>query len=104
MSLPKGRTNNPNGRPAGSQNKELLEYRNFIKKFVLDFNMSGQFKKVFSKLSPNEKMKVYLDLMQYVTPKLQSVSNELSFGENMPTIIFKPAPDYEPIKENGIEN
>jgi len=104
MGLPKGRTNNVNGRPAGSQNKELQDFRNFIKKFISDFNESGKFKRVFEKLSPNEKLKVYLDLMQYVTPKLQSVSNDISFGEQMPKIVITPAPDYEPIKETVNEN
>jgi hypothetical protein len=102
MSLPKGRTNNPNGRPVGSKNKFENEHRAFMKDFVLDFHNSGQFKKVFGKLTPNEKMKVFMDMMQYVTPKLQSVSNELTFGDQMPKIVITPAPDYEPIKEETV--
>jgi hypothetical protein len=43
-------------------------------------------------------------MMHYVTPKLQSVSNELTFGEQMPKIVITPAPDYEPIKEEVNEN
>jgi hypothetical protein len=43
-----------------------------------------------------------MDMMQYVTPKLQSVSNELTFGDQMPKIVITPAPDYEPIKEETV--
>jgi hypothetical protein len=104
MGLRKGMTNNVNGRPVGSKNKFENEHRVFMKDFVLDFHNSGQFKKVFGKLTPSEKMKVLMDMMQYVTPKLQSVSNELTFGEQMPKIIITPAPDYEPIKESENES
>jgi hypothetical protein len=104
MGLHKGQSNNLNGRPAGSKNIEVNQYRKFIKNFVEKFNSSGQFTKTFNQLSPNEKMKVWLDMMQYVTPKLQSVSNELTFGEQMPKIVITPAPDYEPIKEEVNEN
>ena len=100
MGLHKGQSNNLNGRPKGSQNKDLQENRKFIKEFVEQYCNSGQFAKTFDKLEIRDKMRVMLDLMQYVTPKLQSVSNDITFPEKLPPIIIQPAPDYIPVKDD----
>jgi hypothetical protein len=73
-----------------------------MKRFVIEFSQN-EFAKVFKRLPERDKMKVYLDIMQYVAPKLQSVSNELNFVGELPPIVIKPAPEFEPIKENGVE-
>jgi predicted component of type VI protein secretion system len=98
MGLHKGTTNNLNGRPKGGTNGDKDKLRKFVKNF-LESNLD-QVMKDYKKLEPKDRLKVFTDLLQYGLPKLQSVSNELTFGEQMPKIIITPAPDYEPIKEN----
>lgn len=81
MSLPKGRTNNPNGRPAGSQNKNSIELRLKINQFLTD-----KFDDVineFDNLDSKDKLKFYSYLLQYAIPKMRDLDHRV---EHLKTI------------------
>lgn len=77
MGLPKGRTNNPKGRPRGSINKLGQELREMIHDF-LEQNFKT-IKRDFEKLEPKDRLKIYIDLLQYSLPKMQSVKTNIEF-------------------------
>jgi hypothetical protein len=89
MSFVKGTSGNPNGRPKGATNKTTAQLRLFILDF-LDKNFNV-IEKDFSELNPKERVKFYLDLLQYGLPKLQAVQLETDFDrlpeEQLDTII-----------------
>ena len=80
MPFTKGNSGNINGRPKGSKNKTGEQLRKLISDF-LEQRFNGVVKD-FESLVPKDRIKVYTDLLQYGLPKLQSVSNEISF-ENL---------------------
>jgi hypothetical protein len=72
MGLHKGMTNNPNGRPKGSQNLINKEIREKILELL-----ESNFEKIqadLDKLEPKDRIKVITDLMPYILPKLQNTS------------------------------
>lgn len=72
MGFKKGESGNPSGRPDGSKNKVNEELRSMISDFL-----NGEFDNIktqFENLKPNEKVKFYVDLLQYALPKMQAVS------------------------------
>ncbi len=80
MAFKKGKSGNPTGRPAGSKNKAGGQLRDMITDFL-----EQRFEDVvqnFEQLEPKDRLKVYTDLLQYGLPKLQAVSNNISF-DNM---------------------
>jgi len=68
----KGKTNNPYGRPAGIPNKLTKDLRKIIEEFVKD-NIENV-KQDFQKLEPKDRTKIFVDLLQYVIPKYQSIN------------------------------
>lgn len=77
MAFEKGQSGNPGGRPKGSGNKVKTQLRETITAF-LDENFE-KVKDDFSKLKPGERIRMYLELLQYGVPKLQSVQIETEF-------------------------
>ena len=79
MGLPKGRTNNPAGRPRKSLTKLSSELRENIVKFLANnFNLIT---KEFNKLdNPAQKIKLYIDLMSFALPRLKSSEEAGIFG------------------------
>lgn len=74
MGQKKGQTGNPNGRPKGSPNRVTGTVKEWISK-VIDDNRE-QFTKDLDDLEPGERVRVISNLLQYVTPKMQSASPE----------------------------
>ena len=68
--MPKGKTNNPNGRPAGSPNKITAEVRQ-----SLQSALSGEIEKIgklLESLEPKERLEIIVKLLQYILPRLES--------------------------------
>jgi hypothetical protein len=77
MAFEKGQSGNPGGRPKGAGNKVTAKLRETISGFL-----DEQFDKVkedFAKLKPAERIRLYIELLQYGVPKLQSVQVETEF-------------------------
>ena len=68
----KGKTNNPNGRPAGSKNKATADIRQRISDFINNKWESIEAK--FEELEAKEKLQFFEKMLQYAIPKLQGVS------------------------------
>lgn len=77
MGLRKGQTNNPAGKPKGAKNKVSQDIREKIATLI-EGNLND-FEKDLSKLEPKERIKFLIDLMPYVVPKLQTISNTIDF-------------------------
>ena len=78
MGLPKGKTNNPKGRKRGVPNKVTKQLRELIKGFLND-NFE-QVKQDFAKLEPKDRIRNYIDLLQYTLPKYQSINLDIEGG------------------------
>lgn len=74
MGQKKGHTGNPKGRPKGTPNKITGTVKEWIQK-VIDGNRQ-QFEDDLGELEPGERVRVISNLLQYVTPKMQSASPE----------------------------
>ena len=81
MGLPKGKTNNPNGRPVGSQNKTTNEIRQLLKDFVSD--NWGKIQADFDQLLPKERLAFFEKVLQYTIPKMQSVNHEFELRQKL---------------------
>lgn len=75
MGLPKGKTNNPAGKPPGTKNKINADLRVMINDFLND--EFDTIKEDFKRLDPKDKLKFYTDLLNYGLPKLQATSLEI---------------------------
>jgi hypothetical protein len=74
MPFTAGVSGNLNGRPKGAKNKHVKPLRLLITNFAED--KFPEIVEEFEKLEPKEKLKFYIDILQYSLPKLQSISNE----------------------------
>jgi hypothetical protein len=77
MAFEKGQSGNPGGRPKGSGNRVTSKLRETITAFL-----DEKFEKVkedFDKLKPGERIRMYIELLQFGVPKLQSVHMETDF-------------------------
>lgn len=79
MGLKKGQTNNPQGRPKGKGNKVTTETRQWINKLINDNRETLEADLL--KLEPHQRWNVIEKLMQYTTPKMQSVEAKLDFSK-----------------------
>lgn len=79
MGLPKGRTNNRQGKPAGTLNKMSRDMKQTIHEFLKE--CWPEVLTEFHKLKGKDKLNFYKDLMQYDLPKMQAmaVSGEIDF-------------------------
>lgn len=71
MGLPKGKTNNPDGRPAGSLNKTTKELRETLKSVLSD--EIEKIPETLQQLDPKEKLEIVVKLLPYIVPKMQSI-------------------------------
>jgi hypothetical protein len=83
MGLPKGKTNNPGGRPKGSPNRATEKMRCLITDF-LDENFE-QVSRDMMELEPKDRVKFYIDLLSFGLPRLQNQQVDLNqTNENIP--------------------
>ncbi|TRO65489.1 hypothetical protein [Christiangramia sabulilitoris] len=74
--------NNLGGRKKGSKNKATTEIRERFK-YLLEDNMD-RLHQDFDELEPKDRIKAFLDLAQYVVPKLKST--EIKQDKDQPVI------------------
>ena len=79
MGLKKGQTNNPDGRPVGSQNKINADLRQSINDFLQKNFVEVE--KDMQKLQPKDRVKLYIDLLSYSLPKLQSTTLDIDYSQ-----------------------
>jgi len=79
MGLPKGRTNNREGRPLGAINKLNNNLRSEISEFLQD-NFE-QVKADILKMDPRNRVKCFIDLLNYALPKLQTIDLKTEFEQ-----------------------
>jgi hypothetical protein len=91
MPFIKGISGNPNGRPVGAVSKEKSNLRAMITTFL-----EGNFEKVlsdFDELPPRDRIKFYLEFLQYGIAKLQAVPTDGEFEhlseDQLDTLIHK---------------
>lgn len=89
MAFEKGKSGNALGKPKGTKNKASINLREAITSFLEE-----GFEKVvkdFEKLSPKDRCKLYIDLLQYSLPKLQStnLNAEINPSESISNIHFQ---------------
>lgn len=71
MAFKKGQSGNPDGRPKGAKDKVTSNLRKWIDEFLS--NNRSQIESDIAELSPSERVKFFLSLMNYVLPKRQAV-------------------------------
>lgn len=71
MPIPKGKTNNPNGRPKGVPNKVTNELRGWI--FTILNDGKEKFEQDLADLMPTERVRVFLSLLGYAVPKMSAL-------------------------------
>jgi hypothetical protein len=71
MGFKKGQSGNPSGKPKGTINKTTKEIRETITRIVA--NNIDSIQNDLDELSPRDRIKVLVDLIQYITPKLKAV-------------------------------
>ncbi|MBZ4676375.1 MAG: hypothetical protein JG782_994 [Anaerophaga sp.] len=79
MGLPKGKTNNPRGRPKGTKNKSTNEIKGLIQDFIsrnLD-DLQTQ----YSQLEPKDKLIFFERILKYVLPQQRDVNQTINFKE-----------------------
>lgn len=92
----KGKTNNPNGRPKGTQNKVTKETREAFKTFVEDNqeHFQGWIERV-AETNPAKAIELVSNLAEYVLPKLSrtELTTDLDSEEKGITINYKKIGD-----------
>jgi len=74
MGLKKGKTNNPEGRPAGTPNRITADLRNWIENLI-NKNLT-LIETDLKKLEPKDRLIILERFLQYTIPKQQSISVE----------------------------
>lgn len=94
MGLPKGKTNNPNGRPKGSFNKKNKQIREFLQSILAD--NQDKFLKELMSLKGKQFIDAWTVLIEYSVPKLQRT--EIVGDEEQPLNIDLNKLDEQTIK------
>jgi len=80
MTLKKGETNNPNGRPKGKPNKATAELKTWITELI--DNNRDQLEIDLKSMQPKERWQIIERLMQYTVPKMQNTQMEMSASDS----------------------
>jgi hypothetical protein len=93
MGLPKGTTNNLNGRPKGTPNKATSKTREAFNQLIEDniANLSIWITKVAAE-DPKAALDVIAKLAEYTTPKLARTETQLEIQDKK-QFFLKPIPD-----------
>lgn len=75
----KGKTNNPNGRPKGVQNKVTTALRNTVLAFLS--NNIDDLQSNYDKLDPKDKLMFFEKLLKYVIPTNTYIREERESNE-----------------------
>lgn len=71
MGLPKGKTNNPKGRPKGAKDKVSRELREWVQRFLE--RKTYDLEKSWKELKPEQKFALFEKLLAYTLPKPQTI-------------------------------
>lgn len=77
MPIAKGVTNNPYGRPKGSQNKATADLRQWLTDFV--HGQRDQILRDWQSLEPKDRIIMFEKLMRFVLPTLQATTLQTDF-------------------------
>lgn len=83
----KGVSGNPAGRPKGSENESTSQVREAIT-LIVNNNLE-QLQEDIASLTPSQRIKAIIALMEYITPKLNRISADVSSGDNRITMIWE---------------
>ena len=93
MGLPKGKTNNPKGKPPGALNKISRGMKITITEFLQE--RWPDVISEFDKLKGQDKVKFYLELLPYAVPKMQAVQVDMELEEAVEFAQNSPEPSVE---------
>lgn len=80
MAHKKGHTNNPNGRPKGSVNKERQALKDFVYYLIDNDDNREQLIKDMRNLDSYQRISSFEKLLSYVMPKQQAVSAQIDLN------------------------
>ena len=92
MGLPKGKTNNKDGRPKGAPNKATKDLREWVTAFI-DRN-TAQLEADWEQLEPKDRVLMFEKLLKYTLPTLQSVDSSLEVKNT----------DFQNLSDEDLEN
>lgn len=87
----KGKSGNPTGRPPGTVNKVNQEIREKINDF-LENNFS-MIESDLMELEPKDRVKFYIELLQYSLPKLKATDLKTDLNDNF-IVVVPPEPIF----------
>ena len=79
MGLPKGKTNNPDGRPKGTPNRTTSEIKELLNKFISE-NLED-IQEQYNQLEPREKLHFFERVLKYVVPQQQSYTENIDISQ-----------------------
>lgn len=80
----KGKVNNPNGRPKGSQNKDVAPIREKFQQLLDGYGVDQMLADLMSIERPEERLKIVAGLAEFAIPKLSRAEVK---QENSQTVI-----------------
>jgi hypothetical protein len=90
MPFKKGQSGNPGGRPQGSKNKDISQFKAELKKGLIE--RIGYFFELLDSpdLSDKDKINGYLRALEFVMPKQQKIEMDADMNTNLIQVQFTP--------------